>query len=488
MKRYSCVFDLDIREKAQINPLMMASFAGDARGVKNSLETGICDIDERDDTMRTGLMYAGMGGHVDCMKYLINAGASVNSADRMGITALMYVTIHGDRLGCLELLVNAGASINVRDKKRKAALSHAIEYNRTSCTEALLNSGADVDAVHGDGDTFLGTATLKARIRIMNLLLAKGASVNQGTTTLLRSPLMISGENGNERATAVLLKAGAEVNQCDRHGRTALIIAASQNRYKCVKLLLEKGANVRVEDVFGKNALMYAANGADYECVRDLIDAGADATIVNRYDETALAIYLHSHCWGILCLQGPSWISPAGQVCHTEIPRLSGMEWSVLKLLCECGSPINHSTGTALLQGRLPRFLPTDLYFWLHAAGHNMELFNMHTSDQGENDKDIEHDVLASMKELCRNAIRNHLLNLDRYSNLFRRVPLLGLPTPLARYLVYNHGLLSPFERTGRKVQALKVTGKRSLARAKRRPSASRKKSKLEDIAERKRR
>ena len=43
------------------------------------------------------------------------------------------------------------------------------------------------------------------------------------------------------------------------------------------------------------------------------------------------------------------------------------------------------------------------------------------------------------LKEKCREVIRNHLLELNRIENLFIRVPKLGLPIPLTKYLLYGY-------------------------------------------------
>ena len=53
----------------------------------------------------------------------------------------------------------------------------------------------------------------------------------------------------------------------------------------------------------------------------------------------------------------------------------------------------------------------------------------------------IEADSKLILKYLCREAIRRHLLELDRHENLFVRVPILGLPQALKRYLLYDVSL-----------------------------------------------
>ena len=45
------------------------------------------------------------------------------------------------------------------------------------------------------------------------------------------------------------------------------------------------------------------------------------------------------------------------------------------------------------------------------------------------------------LKHICRQAIRNHLLMLDRHQHLFVRVPMLGLPAALQSYVLFNTSL-----------------------------------------------
>ena len=53
----------------------------------------------------------------------------------------------------------------------------------------------------------------------------------------------------------------------------------------------------------------------------------------------------------------------------------------------------------------------------------------------------MEQEVALNLKHLCRETIRKHLLQLDPHENLFHRVPRLGLPALLQRYLLYNQTL-----------------------------------------------
>ena len=50
--------------------------------------------------------------------------------------------------------------------------------------------------------------------------------------------------------------------------------------------------------------------------------------------------------------------------------------------------------------------------------------------------KEIE--SLLNLKHLCRETIRKHLINIEQHSNLFTRLPQLGLPSSLTTYLLYD--------------------------------------------------
>ena len=78
-----------------------------------------------------------------------------------------------------------------------------------------------------------------------------------------------------------LLVAGAEVDERNEYGHTALMEAASKARADIVRLLLEAGADPRKE---GSLALDFAVRLGNLECVKLLLATGADANC-DREDE-----------------------------------------------------------------------------------------------------------------------------------------------------------------------------------------------------------
>jgi ankyrin repeat protein len=94
-------------------------------------------------------------------------------------------------------------------------------------------------------------------------LIDAGADVN--ATSYRDSPLMLAART-SEELVSLLLQAGADVDQVDPWGRTALHLAAEEGSEKSVTLLLEAGADPdRVDQYFfgGSTPLDYARRRTD---------------------------------------------------------------------------------------------------------------------------------------------------------------------------------------------------------------------------------
>jgi ankyrin repeat protein len=112
--------------------------------------------------------------------------------------------------------------------------------------------------------------------------------------------------DGDTERVKDLIHQGAEINQRDDNGRTALMFAVNNMHYETMKVLLEYGADVQARSNEGGTALMAAAGMAgDLRMVQALLDKGADvhaklretnetaATFAERYGRTEIARLLH---------------------------------------------------------------------------------------------------------------------------------------------------------------------------------------------------
>ncbi|MBU4320334.1 MAG: ankyrin repeat domain-containing protein [Nitrospinae bacterium] len=97
------------------------------------------------------------------------------------------------------------------------------------------------------------------------------------------TPLSTAAKRGDINAVKELLNQGADVNEKNDSGNTALMSAALEGHPEAVKFLIEKGADVNAKNNRGWTPLFYAAAFGKTDTAKLLIGKGADidAAIVN---------------------------------------------------------------------------------------------------------------------------------------------------------------------------------------------------------------
>ena len=95
----------------------------------------------------------------------------------------------------------------------------------------------------------------------------------------------------------LLLKKGAEPDDRDKDGQSALCKAASRGNVDLVKILLSAGAAVDLPDQRGETPLIKAATQGPLPVVRALLEAGADVNHRDKAGKTALQ-EMNSFYWG----------------------------------------------------------------------------------------------------------------------------------------------------------------------------------------------
>ncbi|EAY13227.1 ankyrin repeat protein, putative [Trichomonas vaginalis G3] len=83
------------------------------------------------------------------------------------------------------------------------------------------------------------------------------------------------------------LSNGANINEKDKYGRTALHYAAYFNCKETAELLISHGVNINEKDIDGENALHYAARNNCKETAEFLISHGANIIAKNKNGKTA---------------------------------------------------------------------------------------------------------------------------------------------------------------------------------------------------------
>ena len=137
------------------------------------------------------------------------------------------------------------------------------------------------------GKTALFYAVKKDDCKILDLFLSHaGKSTKLGTVNRIRSMLLEwSLANGSYNSLFRLIRAGADVNRRDMHGRTAVMVTAARGFDSCLRLLIMAGADINDVNNTGETALLQSGTE---QCVESLLQAGAEVNIVDTCGNTAL--------------------------------------------------------------------------------------------------------------------------------------------------------------------------------------------------------
>ena len=139
-------------------------------------------------------------------------------------------------------------------------------------------------------DEPLLAAVLTEEVDEVKRLLATGADVNVLDKEIDSTALAQAVQLDNRELVKILLDAGADVNEKNRAGMTALMYVGDDTSVETVGDLIAAGAKVDIKDDEGKNALHHAASDASSEALQALIDAGASLDAGDESGRTALMI------------------------------------------------------------------------------------------------------------------------------------------------------------------------------------------------------
>jgi len=245
--------DVRVPEKTswRRRPMQLAAAAGHCALVSAMLHQSPDEVRSLDVMLFTPLHSAAVGGHVDVVKLLVDAGAEVDAADDRGRTPLIRAAEYG-HAAVVELLVGRGAQLDWVDAFGWTALYQSTLCGQRDMVEHLLRLGANVNGAGGEspvlaaagGPTPRALATLRnANIDFyMRRCRATTVPVHQAASMALRPrrcfPVMLD----------LLVDHGADVRVRDSDGLTPVRLAAVAGRSLAVSLLVSAGADLAGED------------------------------------------------------------------------------------------------------------------------------------------------------------------------------------------------------------------------------------------------
>src|SRR5690606_28578954 len=119
----------------------------------------------------------------------------------------------------VEFLTENGADVNAKDKYGFTPLTYAIEYGRTNLVQVLLDKGA---AIENYGYAHLVRATYLGNLEVMEMLVERGIDPNKKDPILGNTLLHIMSRIGQVYVVKKLIDLGAKINLQNKEGNTAL--------------------------------------------------------------------------------------------------------------------------------------------------------------------------------------------------------------------------------------------------------------------------
>ena len=148
--------------------LLRAADRGVVREVEQLLRLPLRPDCMRAEAGRTALIRASVGGHLEVVQLLCDAGADKDKVCVNGFTALMWAS----SLEVARLLCEAGADKDKANRCGFTALMWASSRGRLEVVRLLCEAGADTDKANQGGATALIRASSHGHLEVVRLLLA----------------------------------------------------------------------------------------------------------------------------------------------------------------------------------------------------------------------------------------------------------------------------------------------------------------------------
>jgi len=215
------------------------------------------DVNKKDNSGETPLMYAIKSKNVDIMNYLREQGA--DDRHESHYHTILTLTIQNQDLNILQWLVDHGANVNQVNSIGNTALTEAIRGKKETLVKYLIDHGAQVNQEPEFGDRHLISAIKTKSIKIVEWLVDSGIILTPNETYY---PLLETVKTQNlEMVKSIIEKGGAETNineEEDQKGNTPLIVAINNNSLNILQYLMNHGADIHKKNKWGISPFIMA--------------------------------------------------------------------------------------------------------------------------------------------------------------------------------------------------------------------------------------
>ncbi|XP_064083974.1 serine/threonine-protein phosphatase 6 regulatory ankyrin repeat subunit A-like [Macrobrachium nipponense] len=265
--------------------LHLAALKGHRKLVKLFISKG-ANISDKNNNGRTPLHAAVESGHVSVVHELIESGARVDVHDSEQCTP-MYLATYSGYILIMKTLLQAKANIYYENEIYKDMGDHhnAALGGKCGVIIGLLESTFDVNCKTKKGDTMLHLAALKGHRELVQLLISKGANVNDknniGWTAL-------HVHSNDVSVVQELIESGATADAHDNQQWTPLHLATSLGYILIMKTLIQASADIYDIDTYGYMGGRDAALGGKCDAITVLLESGFDVNCKTKEGSTML--------------------------------------------------------------------------------------------------------------------------------------------------------------------------------------------------------
>lgn len=320
---HASVVRLLIDRGADVNAQTRAQAAGGLRlpggaGSKGKgiIRGGIPERGSREQVpgAKTPLLYAARQGHLETVRLLLDAGASLEKADANGVTPLL-IAIMNNQIPVARHLIERGANVKATDWYGHTPLYVAVDLRNIDVPGPTRDNGVDRDSalqliralIEQGADANVRTKEYPPSRRFINRLGSLSWVDFTGQTPFLRAAF-----SGDTTVMRLLVEHGADPNIPTFAGTTPLMAAAGVNwtvaqtfdegpeaLLEAVKLAHSLGNDVNAENSMGLRAIHGAANRGSDDIIRFLVAQGAALDAADREGRTPLdwaqGVFLATH-------------------------------------------------------------------------------------------------------------------------------------------------------------------------------------------------
>jgi ankyrin repeat protein len=179
-------------------------------------------------------------------------------------------------------------------------LHKAILARNYEQAKRVIAAGADLNADVVNMGPPLDLAIIDHDAIAVALLIDAGANVNARRQPAGDEPLQVAAKLQLPDLVKLLLDKGADIDDADNDGITALYVASEAGALNVVQLLVERGARVDVRDNSGGTPLHQAAKYTKGDVAAFLLQHGADINARDTQGLSPLAVALRENATGPL--------------------------------------------------------------------------------------------------------------------------------------------------------------------------------------------